>query len=156
MSTRGRRAAARPRRLIPSSSPWLECAWRARRSTHNWAIQLSGVKHFVFCEPGALSGATTEFDAFDHDLDATRFESAIGRCFRVVVRPGDLIYWPSRWWHQTHNGEMGHEEETPQTAAPVLSVGVSGMAVDVRKRVEFARLVKRRGAPPETAACLPR
>ena len=144
------------RRREVTHRPRCSNACDARRSTHNWAIQLSGVKRFVFCEPGALSGATgNEFDAFDQNLDATRFETATGRCFRVLLEPGDLIYWPSRWWHQTQNGEM-EPREGPETAAPVLSVGVSGMVVDVRKRAEFARLVKRRGAPPETADCLPR
>ena len=110
--------------------------------THVWGIQLSGSKSFVFCDPtGGKDGRgdvyasggeqSSPIDGFA--VDHERFPDAVAsaRCFHATARPGDLVYWPSRWWHQSKNND-----------GDVLSIALSGMHVNLRKIGEFMHKVR--------------
>jgi|EP01043_Picozoa_sp_COSAG02_P028446 hypothetical protein len=96
---------------------------------HVWGLQLAGRKRFVFCPESELprcvasNGATV--DAFNSSTwgtaaePAKHDESSTGdnadmtgisafrpaACFHVSLEPGDLVYWPSRWLHQSYQEE---------------------------------------------------
>eukprot|EP01043_Picozoa_sp_COSAG02_P062049 COSAG02_NODE_8470_length_2561_cov_4.918765_2_plen_154_part_00 len=96
---------------------------------HVWGLQLAGRKRFVFCPESELprciasNGATV--DAFNSSTWGTPAESANhetsstggnggangtagfqpAACFHVSLEPGDLVYWPSRWLHQSYQEE---------------------------------------------------
>ena len=40
-----------------------------------------------------------------------RFADAMGRCRRVVLRPGDILYTPPFWWHHVATVEEQQEEQ---------------------------------------------
>jgi hypothetical protein len=74
---------------------------------HLWSLQLVGQKSWFICPPSVgpdLYHAMV--DAFN-DTQAARerfprfFEDARESCYRVTAHPGEIIYWQSRWWHQT-------------------------------------------------------
>jgi hypothetical protein len=93
---------------------------------HVWGLQLAGRKRFVFCPESELprcvaaNGAT--IDAFNSSTWGTTGESSNhvtsstediagandtdafqpAACFHVSLEPGDLVYWPSRWLHQSY------------------------------------------------------
>ena len=84
---------------------------------HVWGLQLAGRKRFVFCPESELprcvaaNGAT--IDAFNsstwgkHATPGAATFSAFrpAACFHVSLEPGDLVYWPSRWLHQSYQEE---------------------------------------------------
>ena len=74
--------------------------------THVWTAQLSGEKQAVFCPPGGKP-----FDAF-----STNVPKVSEICLWTALQPGELLFWPSNWLHQTFNSR-----------GP--SVAVSGMAI---------------------------
>ena len=76
---------------------------------HVWGVQLQGKKEFVFCPPenwkeiGVESkySEASPLDAFNPDFEKfPNFDKA--ECVHVVANPGDLVYWPSQWWHQSY------------------------------------------------------
>ena len=96
-----------------------------RLVAHVWGLQLDGRKRFVFCPESELqhciasSGVTV--DAFNSSTwgtqmltkDDTNSTSESGplpafrpaACYHVSLEPGDLVYWPSRWLHQSYQQE---------------------------------------------------
>ena len=111
--------------------------------THVWGIQLSGSKSFVFCDPAAgkdeRGGIYTQSEIEQKSpvdgfaVDHGRFPDAVtdARCFHATARPGDLVYWPSRWWHQSKNND-----------GDVLSIALSGMHVNKRKLGDFLHKIQ--------------
>ncbi|GMI09319.1 hypothetical protein TrVE_jg747 [Triparma verrucosa] len=75
--------------------------------THVWTAQIEGEKQAVFCPPGSK-----KFDAFSTTVP----HDDRGDCLWAALQPGELLFWPSTWRHQTFNSQ-----------GP--SVAVSGMAV---------------------------
>ena len=123
-----------------------------------WGLQLSGKKAFVFCEPmahraaamgamgsmsGDSSGHINTFDAAGAGGDGgdegvkrraevrATFE-AKGKCWKVLLAPGDLVYWPSRWYHQSRNAADGG----------MLSIALSSMNVPRFRRAKDAKDAK--------------
>jgi len=103
--------------------------------SHVYGIQLQGKKEFIFCSPDSWKDIGVPFqeseaskmDAFHPDLKKfPNFEKA--GCVSVTLNPGDLVYWPSMWWHQSF--------VPAQTTAGGLSVSLSGMHLDKLKSWE--------------------
>ena len=100
-------------------------------NTHVWGFQLQGVKEFVFCPPdssahlGVTLGISEESTLNAFDPDYTKYpDFKEAKCVHAVLRPGDMVYWPSQWWHQS----LIPEQETEVG----LSVSLSGMHLDYR------------------------
>lgn len=75
--------------------------------THAWNVQVVGRKRWVLYPPEQTPLLYDgEVDAFRPDLDRfPRF--ALARPLEVEVGPGELLFIPSRWWHQTVHLEDG-------------------------------------------------
>ena len=86
--------------------------------THVWTAQIQGEKQAVFCPPGSK-----KFDAFSPTIP----HHDKSNCLWATLQPGELLFWPSTWRHQTFN-------------AKGPSVAVSGMAVP---EGELAKLFER-------------
>ena len=84
---------------------------------HVWGLQLAGRKRFVFCPESELprcitpNGATVNaFNSSTWGEHAARGAATFSAfrpaaCFHVSLEPGDLVYWPSRWLHQSYQEE---------------------------------------------------
>ena len=75
--------------------------------TSAWNVQLTGRKRWLLFPPeqaDLLYGG--EVDAFAPDLELYP-EFAKARPLEAVVGPGELVFTPSGWWHQTKNIEGG-------------------------------------------------
>lgn len=72
--------------------------------TASWQLQVAGAKTWHLCAPeqGPYMGAAGEVDTLAPDYNASAFFRSAD-CFRDTVRPGEAIYYPSDWWHQTYN-----------------------------------------------------
>lgn len=75
--------------------------------TAAWNVQLSGRKSWVLFSPGQEQWLYDgQVDAFNPDLE--RFpDFAKTDPIRCEVGPGECIYAPSGWWHQTRNIDQG-------------------------------------------------
>lgn len=72
-----------------------------------WNVQVTGRKRWIFFPPDQeqyLYGGN--LDAFNADPVRHRLLKHTTP-FEAVVEPGELIYTPSRWWHQTLSLEGG-------------------------------------------------
>ena len=69
--------------------------------TAAWNVQLLGLKRWTLFDPEQLdylySGAV---DTFQPDLEAHP-KFALARGYQCLLGPGEAIFVPSRWWHQT-------------------------------------------------------
>ncbi len=75
--------------------------------TSAWNVQLSGTKEWLFFGPEESENLYYgEVDAFRPD--PVRYPNFLPeRAWRTVVRPGELIFTPSGWWHQTRHSQPG-------------------------------------------------
>lgn len=73
-------------------------------STSSWQIQLKGEKRWHICSPeeeihlytaGAVDCFSPDYSKYPSVLNAS--------CYDVTVGPGDFIYYPNGYWHQTKN-----------------------------------------------------
>lgn len=75
--------------------------------TAAWNCQLTGLKKWLLWSPeqselvygGEVDGFSPDFDTYPEFRKAQALEATMG--------PGDLIFTPSGWWHQTQNLETG-------------------------------------------------
>jgi len=68
-----------------------------------WQAHVVGRKRWILCEPASRSNlyAPGEVDAMA-PVDTTRFPRfPRAKCNSVIVNPGELLYYPGSWWHQT-------------------------------------------------------
>jgi hypothetical protein len=93
-----------------------------------FAVQQVGRKRFVFCpqseeEQLLQSDGIRMIDLFNASTwtDASRFEPL--RCLHVELGPGDLVHWPSKWFHQSFQAER--------------SVALSSFALDRTRFPDF-------------------
>ena len=73
-------------------------------STSTYVMQLVGRKRWTVCRPGQEHKLykAGEVDVYDPDL--SRFPNfASADCTRTIVGPGEILYYPTHWWHQTDN-----------------------------------------------------
>ena len=90
--------------------------------TDIWTAQITGEKQLVACNPsksGAVYaeeyGDRANVNAFDPDMDAfPKFADA--DCVWGALQPGEILHWPSTWYHQSKNTRG-------------VSLAVSGMSV---------------------------
>jgi len=86
--------------------------------TSSWQMQVEGRKKWHLCPntESPLLGNAGEIDVFQPDYDyypnAWKLE-----CYRITVEPGDFIYYPKDYWHQT-------------LALDTPTVSISGTMVD--------------------------
>lgn len=121
--------------------------------THVWSAQLEGEKQMVACKGSKGSSAKQRatwqskfsdvalIDAF-RPIDHEHFPDFVSAdCVWAAAEPGDLLFWPSNWYHQTLN-------------ANGTSIAVSGMALDGLVASEFLSGVRRHpgGTRPVRAA----
>ena len=91
-----------------------------------WQAQLLGGKEWALCDPARLRageslGEAGSFDAFTTE----RLPSA---CGIVTAHAGDLLVYPSRWWHQTR---------VPSGSG--LSIGLAGRWVNAANWLDVAQ-----------------
>ncbi len=72
-----------------------------------WNAQMVGRKRWTFCapqdDPWVYNG---QVNTFEPDLATfPLFERAT--VYETVAEPGDIVYVPSRWWHQTRSVDAG-------------------------------------------------
>ncbi len=66
-----------------------------------WNAQMVGRKRWRFCPPEDEALVYRgRVDTFAPDLDAFPL-FARARCYEGTAGPGDIVFLPSRWWHQT-------------------------------------------------------
>jgi hypothetical protein len=72
--------------------------------TASFQVQLEGRKAWHICSPDqeAYMYEAGDVDAFKPDYDYFP-EFAKASCYQVTLTPGDLIYYPENYWHQTLN-----------------------------------------------------
>lgn len=112
-----------------------------------WQAQLVGTKEWMLCDPGRVGpgqtlGAAGDFDTFakgfelgkrSHNGPYARFPHQA--CARITAQPGDVLVYPSRWWHQTR---VPAQEDLPAGHPNhKLSFGLAGRWVN---RVNYAEI----------------
>jgi hypothetical protein len=115
-----------------------------------WQAQLVGTKEWTLCDPGRLRPGETLRSAGHYDTFAPGFTigqpsaSAPGfphhACARIVAQPGDILVYPSRWWHQTRI--PAQEELPPSHPNAGISIGLAGRWVNRVNYKEIAAAVE--------------
>jgi hypothetical protein len=73
-------------------------------STASWQMQLKGRKQWHICAPQEEGNvyAAGDVDCFSPDYE--KYPKMLNAtCYQTTVTPGDLIYYPKGYWHQTKN-----------------------------------------------------
>lgn len=94
--------------------------------TSSWQIQLHGRKKWHICGPEAdpYMYAAGAVDTFNPNYEQfPEFKNA--KCYQFIVEPGDVVYYPKDWWHQTENLET-----------PTISVTGTLVGIDNHKEVK--------------------
>lgn len=73
-------------------------------ATASWQFQVSGAKRWHICAPDQRPnlGDAAEFDGFFPNYTAVERAKGLS-CFLDVVLPGEFIFYPRNFWHQTEN-----------------------------------------------------
>ncbi len=75
--------------------------------TSAWNCQLTGRKEWLLWPPEVADRLYEgEVDGFHPDLEAFPLYQGV-RPLRTTLGPGELVFTPSGWWHQTRNLETG-------------------------------------------------
>lgn len=73
---------------------------------HLYTIQLGGAKSWFLCRGNETDGVYSgEVDAFGYEDEREKFPKFAEtqkRCYRTDLEEGEILYWHSDWWHQTH------------------------------------------------------
>jgi len=89
--------------LGSSGGPGMFNHWDVIR-TSSWQVQTKGRKRWHICSPSqhGLMYDAGKVDTFHPDYErAPRFRQA--RCYLDTVGPGEALYYPMDWWHQTES-----------------------------------------------------
>jgi ribosomal protein L16 Arg81 hydroxylase len=74
--------------------------------TASWQVQLQGSKLWHICAPDQSFAL---YEAGDVDVWQPNYERfprfAQADCYEVTVQPGEFIYYPADYWHQTRKYE---------------------------------------------------
>ena len=101
----------------------------------SWQVQLEGRKRWHVCSSSddKYIGPPGLVDAFKPDYRSfPRFRN-VRTCMQAILYPGDLIYYPKDYWHQTEN------LDTPSTALSSSTVSrdcYNEVAVELRKECD--------------------
>jgi Cupin-like domain len=119
-----------------------------------WQVQLLGTKEWTLCDPGRVKPEKGEslqgagyFDTFAPGFSIGQYNSKHpdfphGACTRILAEAGDILVYPSRWWHQTRI--------PPQENLPLdhpnrgLSIGLAGRWVNKVNFREIANAVEQK------------
>jgi hypothetical protein len=70
--------------------------------TASYQLQLAGVKTWHICAPSESPHLSVDMDMFAPDY--ARFPRALAAsCYLDAARPGDVVFYPADYWHQTLN-----------------------------------------------------
>ena len=70
----------------------------------SWQVQLRGRKLWHICHPDVDLYKAGDVNTFQPDyLNFPRVLNA--SCYQTITNPGDAMYYPRDWWHQTRNLE---------------------------------------------------
>jgi len=96
----------------------------------SYQIQLVGRKKWHLCAPSEDSYLYNDGDIDTFHPDYERFPNALqATCYQFTVDPGDFVYYPKSYWHQTLN------LDTPSIAITGTLV-TPGNYKDVREKLE--------------------
>ena len=72
--------------------------------TSSWQIQLYGRKKWHICGPDMDSFMYSAGTVDTFNPDYARYpEFRNATCYQFTLEPGDVVYYPKDWWHQTQN-----------------------------------------------------
>ena len=103
----------------------------------SWQGHVVGRKEWVICPYDQTRYLDTDIHTFDPDYDKWP-DFAKAKCGRVVAQPGELIYYPAYWWHQTKCLDR------PTIGITGIMVGVEDTRKDIQGQVhtQFLRDMK--------------
>jgi len=96
----------------------------------SWQVQVTGRKLWHICSPtqdefvygaGMVNTFRPDYDRYPKMINAS--------CYQTISNPGDMMYYPRDWWHQTRN------LETP-------SIAFSGSLISRHSQKEFAQKMR--------------
>ena len=127
-----------------------------RLKTASYQLQIAGVKTWALCAPDQTPLLSVHFDHFAPNYK--QFPSArSASCYLDAVAPGEVIFYPADYWHQTLNTPSNDES---------LSVAITDTLVDatnfdlvaegLREKCTAMTPNIRHGFTPAVCAALPR
>ena len=70
----------------------------------SWQVQLQGRKMWHVCAPAEESRMYHAGDVNWFKPDYEKYPRALkAKCYKTITNPGDSMYYPRDWWHQTRN-----------------------------------------------------
>ena len=73
-------------------------------ATATYQLQVVGRKRWTVCGPENRHKLYGPGEVDTYDVDMKRFpEFAKADCTRTIAYPGEVLYYPTGWWHQTDN-----------------------------------------------------
>lgn len=73
-------------------------------ATATYQVQVVGRKRWTVCGPDQRANMYAPGDIDVYDVDLKRFPLfAKAKCTRTIAHPGEVLYYPTGWWHQTDN-----------------------------------------------------
>ena len=92
----------------------------------SWQVQITGRKLWHICSPDQDEFVYNAGDVDTFKPDYKRYPKMVNAsCYQTITNPGDAMYYPRDWWHQTRN------LETP-------SIAFSGSMINKHCHKEFA------------------
>ena len=83
---------------------------RDRLPLGSWHQQVFGRKRYLLCPPGPAhlycNGAVDGFNP-DHHHACPAFRARASSCIEHTLQPGDSLFYPEHWWHQTRTLDDG-------------------------------------------------
>ena len=152
--------AARLRQVDPRA---VAAAFASRRALGAWAqLQLQGAKRWHLCPPTPVGARYCGGDVDDPDATYARCgsgapateEAAIG-CLDAVLQPGEVLYYPERWWHRTSNAGTGSSPMVSVSRSLVTPVNARAMASALQLYCRRALEVAREAYAPTCLALMP-
>jgi hypothetical protein len=110
-----------------------------------WQAQIIGSKDWVICNPALVPHGETlykpgQVDFFDVDRQAFPHFSH-SSCTRITAQPGQILMYPSHWWHQTRVGKQPKQPGHPNDG---LSYGLAGRWVNRANYMDIADAIQRK------------
>jgi len=125
--------------------------------TSSWQLQLQGAKRWLLCPPAArgyCGGGVDDPDAAVAPCGGDEEEEEeAAACLSAAVRPGELLYYPARWWHRTRSA--GGAAVVSLSRSLVTPSNAREMAAAVRAFCDRALAVARDAYLPTCQQLMP-